>query len=357
MKLSNFKSHLLILAIVAILPSCKKDSVDLTPPPDNNAAELAKVLKSKAPTFQNFTINAASGGTITTAFGTKFKFPANIFRNPDGSITTGSVEVAVKEIQDASAMILADRPTATSDGKMLESFGEFFIAAQQGANKLNLNKDSAVMVQIPRRPPAGMKEIPMWSGDSSISSTMNGYDYQNNSKTVTTTYYVSKGLDWNQKASSFAFFNSVDNTMDFRLDSLFKWVNCDALYSIPGTKTTVMAYFGNKFNNTTGNNYGGEEPSMLYFKPKGVNSVIKLYNVILTPPEAYQGFHSYQAMIPAGMEATFLAISAKDGKFYAEEKTVTIAEPGAATYVPITFSLQELSSAQLLTLIDDMKSK
>lgn len=357
MKLPNSKTLFFIAASAALFSACKKDSVDLTKPPVDNAAELAKVLKSKAPTFQKFSVNAASGGTFTTAFGTKFRFPPNVFRNPDGSVTTGSVDLGIKEIQDASGMILADRPTATSDGKMLESFGEFFIVAQQGANKLKLGVDSPVVVQIPRRPPAGLKEIPMWSGDSTITSTASGYDYMNVAKTITTTYNVSKGLDWNQKTSSFSFFNSVDNTMDFRLDSLFKWVNCDALYSIPGTKTTVMGYFGDKFNNTTGSNYSGEEPSMLYFKPKGVNSVIKLYNVILTPPAAYQGFHSYQAMIPAGLEATFLAISAKDGKFYAEEKTMVIPEPGAATYVPVTFNLQEVTAAQLLSLIDDMKSK
>lgn len=152
-------------------------------------------------------------------------------------------------------------------------------------------------------------------------------------------------------------FNGIDNTIDFKLDSLFKWRNCDVLYGATSTKTTVMGYLGKAFNSDTKDNYMGEDPSMLYFKPKGINSIVKLYNIILDAPEAFQGFHSYQNSIPVGMEGTFLAMSSKKGKFYAETKTVTIANPGSATYVPISFNLQEVSSNQLLSLINDMKSK
>lgn len=360
--MKSLKKMLLIVSSLAIAisnQSCKKDTNNNTVSVNDGKA-LANVLKSNAPTFQTFSINAGSGGTVTTSFGTKFKFPANVFLNADGSTATGTINVSIKEIQDVSGMILADKQTLTNDGKILESYGEFFVAAQQDNKKLMIRNDTiggGVLVQIPRRPAAGLKEIPMWDGDSAVSVTKSGYDYQNNMKTVTELYNISKGVDWQQNTSSYAFFNGVDNTLDFKLDSLFKWRNCDALYNTTTTNTTVMGYMGNTFNSDTKDNYMGEEPSMLYFKPKGINSIVKLYNIIFEAPEAYQGFHSYQNSIPVGMEGTFLAMSSKKGKFYAETKTVTIANPGTATYVPITFNLQEVSSNQLLSLINDMKSK
>ena len=361
--MKSIKKTLLLLSSIAIAisnHSCKKDTNNGTVTV-HDGKELANVLKSNAPTFQTFNINASSGGTLTTAFGTKFKFPANVFLNSDGSIATGTITISIKEIQDVSAMILADKQTLTNDGKILESYGEFFVAAQQDNKKLVIRKDTAggggVLVQIPRRPAAGLKEIPVWDGDSAISVTKSGYDYQNNAKTISDLYYVKKGIDWKQNTSTYAFFNGVDNTIDFRLDSLFKWTNCDALFNNGSPKTTVMAYMGNLFNSETKGNFQGDDPSMLYFKPKGINSIIKLYNIILEAPEAFQGFHSYQNSIPVGMEGTFLAMSSKKGKFYAETKTVTIANPGSATYVPLSFNLQEVSSNQLLSLIADMKSK
>lgn len=339
--------------------ACKKDSSSgPIKPMVNDGAELARVLRSAAPGFETFTVNATTGGVITTAKGTRFKIPAHVFVKKGGSPVSGTVIVSVKEILDVSAMILADKPTVTAGGELLISYGEFFVQAEQGEDKLELARDSAVIVQIPQRPAAGgMKEVPMWDGDTAISYTINGYDHQNNPVTSTKTVYTSPGVSWIQQPGSFAFFNSVDGSLDFKLSDLMQWVNCDALFSIPGTKTTVMGYFSNHFNESTGSNYSGEDPTMLYFKPRGVNSIVKFYNQIMSAPAGYQGFHSYQTSVPAGLEGTFLAISAVDGKFYAQQKDVTIGDPGAASYTSVSFELQEVSASQLLNLIDQMKTK
>lgn len=356
MKKLTFKPILILAAALLSITACKKDkSSGPVTPVVNDGAELAKVLRSNAPSFESFTINTATGGVATTAKGTKFRFPAHVFVKGDGSPVTGSVTVNIKEIQDVSAMILADRPTITDDGKMLISYGEFFVGAEQGGEKLKLDKDSAVVVQVRQRA-AGVKEVPMWSGDSAITSTLMGYDYQNNAVTITKTTYVNKGIEWEQQPG-YAFFNGTDGTLDFRLDDLFHWVNCDGLASLPGTKTTVMGYFTNHYNPTTGSNYGGEEPTMLYFKPRGLNSVIKFYNTILAAPSGYEGLHSYQTSVPEGLEGSFLAMSAVDGKFYAELKDVTIGNAGSASYTSVSFNLQEVSASQLLDLIDQMKTK
>ena len=106
-------------------------------------------------------------------------------------------------------------------------------------------------------------------------------------------------------------------TTIFPLDALGQWRNCDALYNDPRPKTTVLGYFGDKFNTETGNNYTGSDPTMLFFKTKNTNTLIKLYNVIFTPAPGKEGLLSYQNSIPIGQEGTLLALSAKNGKFYA----------------------------------------
>ncbi len=363
MKKLGFNSVLLIVAACLSFTACKKDESSNPAPgiKDNKDGQaIAAFMRKNGPQFEVFSIEATRGGTFTSTKGVKYKIPANVFVKKDGSAVTGAVSVSVKEITEASGMILGDKPTVTNNGEILISYGEFFVRAQQGGVDLELKKDSAVGVQVPFRQAngAGIKEVALWSGDSAVTITNSGHDYQNNPVTLTTQGYVNKGLDWTLKPSEYAFFNSTNSSLDFKLNTLFQWVNCDVLYSVPGTKITLLAYFTNHFNNQTGQNYSGEEPSMLYFKPKGMNTVIKLYNVIMAPPAGFEGFLSYQNMIPVGIEGTFLAISSVNGVFYAEQKDVTVASPaGSANYSTVSFNLSQVTESQLLTLINQMSSK
>ena len=351
---------ILIVAAAISMASCKKNN-DAQAPQNNNADGqlLASFLQKNAPSFQSFTVDAAAGGTVTTTKGTKFIIPANIFVTASGAPVTGSVSFSVKEIKDVSDMILGDKPTLTSDGRMLVSYGEFFTKASQNNQDLQIKKDSAIKVQVQAKPNgAGGQDIPIWSGDSTITTTLSGYDYQNNATSVTVQTAVNKGVVWNQKAASYSFFNSGNGSLDFKLDSLMKWVNCDGLYNLPGTKTTVMGYFASNFNPLTTANYGGEQPTMLFFKPTGQKTLAKFYNVILNAPAGYEGLHSYQTSIVIGQQGTFLAMSVKDGKFYAEMKDVTIGTPaGSNNYTSVTFNPQEVTESAMLALVIQMNAK
>jgi hypothetical protein len=174
--------------------------------------------------------------------------------------------------------------------------------------------------------------------------------------TVSQTVSVRKGVDWQQLPGNNALLGG--GGYNFKLDSLFQWRNCDVLYNPGGTKTTVLGYFGNKYNPSTTQNYMGQEPSMLFFKVRNQNTVVKLYNTIFQPSAGKEGFLSYQNTFTVGEQGTFLAISAKDNKFYAEMRDVTIPAPAAGkNYVPYTFNLQEVSQSQLLSLIQQMNTK
>ena len=356
----QFSTPIVLLVAAAIsIVSCKKNN-DAQAPQNNNSDGqlLAAFLQKNAPSFQSFTVDAAAGGTVTTTKGTKFIIPANIFVTAGGAPVTGAVSFSVKEIKDVSDMILGDKPTLTSDGRLLVSYGEFFTKAVQGSQELKIKKDSAIKVQVQAKPNGAGQDIPIWSGDSTITTTLNGYNYQNVPTSVTIQTAVNKGVVWNQIASSYAFFNSGNGSLDFKLDSLMKWVNCDGLANLPGTKTTVMGYFATNFNPQTSANYGGEQPTMLFFKPTGQKTLVKFYNVIMNAPAGYEGLHSYQTSIPIGVQGTFLAMSAKDGKFYAEMKDVTIGTPaGSNNYTSVTFNPQELTESAMLALVTQMNAK
>jgi len=358
----QFSTPVVLLLATAIgIASCKKHNDAQAPQnPNADGQLLAAFLQNNGPVFQSFTVDAAAGGTVTTSKGTKFIIPANIFVTASGAPVTGSVSFSVKEIKDVSDMILGDKPTLTSDGQMLVSYGEYFTRASQNNQDLKIKKDSAIKVQVQAKPNNGAngQDIPIWSGDSTITTTLSGYDYQNHSTTVTVQTAVNKGVVWNQKAASYSFFNSSNGSLDFKLDSLMKWVNCDGLYNLPGTKTTVMGYFATNFNAQTATNYGGEQPTMLFFKPTGQKTVAKFYNVIMNAPAGYEGLHSYQASIVIGQQGTFLAMSVKDGKFYADMKDVTIGTPaGSNNYTSVTFNPQEVTESAMLALVNQMNSK
>lgn len=356
MKTLSLKPLLLsALAAISILSCKKSDSPEA--PKNADAALITELFAKNGPAVERFTVDAATGGVISTAKGTKYKIPGGAFVTASGQAVTGSVVVDVKEITKVSEMILGNKPSTTPDGGILVSYGEFFVKASQNNNQLLLKKDSAVLVQVIAKPAAQIREMPLWDGDSLTTYTYTGYDHENATVTATQQYSINRGIQWSQ-ATGYALFNNVTGTLDFRLDSLLNWRNCDVLYSYPGTKTTVMGYFTTNFNEATGSEYGGEQPSMLFFKPKNENSLVKLYNIIMNAPAGKKGFHSYQTSIPIGLEGTFLAISAVNGKFYAEMKDVTITAPLAGkTYTAVAFNPQELSESALLALINQMNSK
>lgn len=368
MKTLSLKTMTCLVAATMMMSSCRKNnSQEVAPEKGLDGKMLAELLGSKAPKFEHFSIDAAAGGVITTTKGTKFTVPANIFMTAAGAPVTGAVDISIKEMREVSDMILSDKPTMTANGQMLVSFGEFFVRATQNKQDLSLRPNNdpgrgGIRVQVPAKPADnvinGVKEIPMWNGDTTLTFTQHGFNYINQPVTITTQQTVAKGVLWNQIQSSYALFNSTNGTMDFRLDSLIRWINCDGLAAMPNPKTTVMAYFTNHFNTETSASYGGEQPSMLFFKPKNFNTLVKFYNVILTPPAGKEGFHSYQTSIPVGLEGTFLAISAVGGQFYAEQKTTTIGTPAAGdNYTTVSFNLQPVDAAALVALITSMNSK
>jgi hypothetical protein len=93
--------------------------------------------------------------------------------------------------------------------------------------------------------------------------------------------------------------------------------NCDRLMSLPGPKIMVKVPFGSNYSAQAG----------VFFIPATVNSAVKLYTKLATG----DGFVSYANSMPVGLSGKLIALSLKDGKYYYEERTVTVADDGDGT--------------------------
>ncbi|SDH02606.1 hypothetical protein [Chitinophaga filiformis] len=319
---------------------------------DGDGAMLAKLLRANGPQYEFFKVDGKQGGRIKTKQGSIYTFSPNSLVTQSGGPVSGSVDIVIKEILTPSNMIFASRPTATNGGAQLTSYGEFFVRATQAGQDLKLRADSAVAVQVPVVKRPAQDGVPLWGGDTSVIISTSGYNDSNQPVTIPVAASGNQGVSWNP-APGFALFNGT--TLNFRLDSLMAWRNCDALTNLPGPKTTILGYFTNFYNPATQTSYGGEEPSMLFFKPAGVNTVVKLYNVILNAPVGRQGLLSYQNSVPIGQAGTFLAITALNGNFFAQKLPVNIpAPPGGQNYAAISFNLAPVTPAALVALIQSM---
>jgi hypothetical protein len=363
MKSLSVRALALVITIAIGTASCKKQSATEKLKPESaiavaplavnkDAQLLAALFKSAAPKTQFFTVQSREKVTLTTQNGTRYNIPGGAFRRKDGSVPTGPVSVAIRESLTPRDFVLTDKPTANA-GEYLISYGEFFVRATEAGADLKLA--APIAVQVPVRDNARPQgKVPMWDGDTTVIVTTNGHNYQNQPVSISTPVNMAPGVDWSQ-APTYALFNSTTGTLDFDLYELIRWTNCDAFSGVSGPKTTVLGYF-DIFNNATPSS-SPEQPSMLFFKPKNINSIVKFSTLILTPPAGFEGFLSYQNTIPIGQDGTFLAITALSGQFYAELKSVTVPAPGVGTnYVPVNFNLQPVSGAQLLTLISDLNN-
>lgn len=312
--------------------------------------KLLEVFNANAPQAESTSFDASVGTSFTNSKGTTYTIDPDIFVKQDGSPVTGEVTVKVREISRVSEMILADKPTVTNDGQMLESFGEFKVDAIQGTDILKLKEAAVVRITVVVRDTinVGMaKGIPMWDGDTIAQTALKGYNYVNEEVTVVKEYVIRKGIDWTLKADVAT---QLGSRLNMTIDKLGTWHNCDALFS-DGAKTTVIGYYNNVFNESS------SASNLLFFKRAGTNTLIKLCTNVIDGPSDKQGYLSYQNSFPIGMFGSFIAIVYKDGKFYTAIKDVTIAPESGKTFMGIDFTLTERTEAEMLDDINLMNSK
>lgn len=354
---------LALVTTIAVVSCNKQSTVEKLNPegsiaaaeaqPNRDAQLLAQLFASAGPKTQFFTVQGKEKVTLTTSNGNKYNIPAGALRRKDGTAPTGPISVAIREVLSPKDFVFSNRPTAAS-GAYLLSYGEYFVRATEAGADLVLAAPIAVQTVV-RTQVRPQEKVPMWDGDTTVYFTINGYNQLNQPTSVTQPASQDPGINWTQ-APDYALFNATTGTLDFQLSQLLQWRNCDVFSSSTGPKTTVLGYF-DVYNNDTPNS-SPEQPSMLFFKPRNINSVVKFFNIILNAPAGFKGFLSYQTIIPVGQQGTFLAITALNGQFYAQLLDATIAAPASGTnYTPVSFNLQPVTASQLVSMIADLNNR
>ena len=270
-----------ILLTTLVLISCKK--TDTTQVVDNS---FATFLTANTDAVQKFTIDAATGGTITCKRGSKIVFPPNCFANPDNSITTGPVLVTVKEALLRKQWILESLST-TLQTEMLVSGGMLDIAASRSADGVEVKPTPAMLVPTPSLVNVIKVEVPRLADRP---DTLRLFVPFNPGATPS----ANPPSSW---AASYYPFGNGSNSYIFQLPQI-RWVNCDGLANQPGVKTTIKVT--PDLSGVTG---ATNVQAMLVYR--------NISTVITLPPSGNY-MQSYTNSIPIGSTADVVCIG-KDG--------------------------------------------
>ncbi len=276
-----FNSLTIITLTTLALLSCKKSDTIVASTDDT----YESFVKANTDAVQTFTIDAATGGTITGKRGTKIVFPPNCFANPDNSITNGNVQITLKEALLKKQWIL-EGLSATTDKEMLVSGGMLDIAVKRASDGAELKPAPAMLVPTPSLVNVIKVEVPRIDNRP---DTLRLFVPANQAAPS-----ANPPTAW---AASYYPFGNGSNSYVFQLPQ-FHWVNCDGLGNQPGVKTTIKVT--PDLTGVTGAN--GVQVMLVY---RNISTVITL-------PPSGSFMQSYPSSIPVGSTADVVCIG-KDG--------------------------------------------
>lgn len=96
--------------------------------------------------------------------------------------------------------------------------------------------------------------------------------------------------------------------------------NCDAISHLSADRLTMFVRFATNYSVESG----------VFFIPTGENTAVKLYTKIPSAPPGQEGNKSYDLSMPIGVAGKLVVVALKDGKYFYEEKAITIADDGSA---------------------------
>lgn len=252
---------------------------------------------------QVFTTSATTSNVITTSKGAKIYLPSNGFVTSGGSPVSGNIEVSVKEIYTPMEMIINNMPTV-SDGKLLESGGEFQVTVAQNGAPLQLAPGNFLRIALPNinRDLRGMqvfKGVPDSAGE----------------------------VNWvlNNNPGNFV----VQDSTLFANSSLFSdevdWINVDKFINDPTVEFTVQP----------GNAPSGDSTNV-FVHLTGRNTVVKM--------NWTQGLSYFNSTSLLAVPSTIVGISTKNGELYASVTPVSIRNGGSVTMNFTLYTEQQLKS-------------
>jgi hypothetical protein len=290
---------------------------------------LAVLLRSLAPKLETFTFRGEKDAVFTTTKGTKINAANAVFVNEKGDVINNNIVLTIQELHTPSDMLLADKPTNINKiNGHLESFGEFKLTATHEGKPVQLQSGSRLTVEteVENNGKRQTLRMPIWDADTNdILEQTRGLNHLAEPTVVRQFFRQQRGAMWKetaQKAETNAF-----NRLQFDVTKLNQWKNCDVFRNDTTPKATALVHFAQNLAPSVFDQETTTQAAVVYFKPLGINGLIKFYQPILNAPLSKSGFYSEENSLPIGTKGTLIAVSFKDGKLYCDKQNITITAP------------------------------
>ena len=298
---------ILLLSSLAVLHGCNE-----LDPDDPYQLTLADFLQNNKPELQTFTVQAGTASEIHGAKSCTINFNANSFFTLAGApVTSGNIEIQLREVTTKKDMMLSLTPTISSN-ELIVSQGVYYLKALQNGFELRIENFS-----IEKTIAADTNNLKVFFGST------NGdiFNWTNND---------SIGYVYDSTSTDSTFYQmQIYSTY---LTQNYNWINCD--------------YFWNNF-----------EPRVAVFFPStdSINEyffqsylVFNDLNAVL----AYNGYTNNQIEfynIPTGLDATLITYYIVDGTPYVATADITVSD---ALSTPIAFT--ETTEQGLLSILEGL---
>ncbi len=315
--------QLLIPAVATLLFfSCAKETPENTWPANTSSnGALNNLFAQNAPTMQQFSLNAASGGSISGVDGANIYFVPNAFVYQNNTPVTGSVTIYLQEVYTKSDIIYSGGFT-TANGLPLVSGGEINVTAYQGTQELKLAGPGRAYATIP----AIQNAPPMQKFRASSFGSDNDF-VQADTSTI------------NAVPDSAAINPFYPYNYGFGLDSL-NWTNCDQYFGLFYNTNATMTEFSLPVPQLF-----DAENSFVFVTSSYATFAARIWDFD-TVSNAY--LCNYYRL-PVGYDFTFTIVSEINGTFYYDSRTVTIQEN-----ISIALNPQITTEAQVLQNIGNL---
>lgn len=323
--MKHSKTLFIVCAAIGVFAwSCAKEGLENSMPRNTSSnGALNSLFAQQAPPIQQFTIDAANGGTIYGARGARIYFSPNAFVYQNNMAVSGNVEIRLQEVYTKKDIIFSGGYT-TSNGLPLVSGGEINVTAWQGSQELKLAVPAYATIPTPLNPQPMEKFV---AADITNTRDFTEDDSSNVIIFPDTTQNPGPG-----PSSGYSY--------GFGLDSL-DWTNCDQYYVMSyNDPNAVMTEFSlpvpQLFN--SGN-------SMVFVTSSYVTFAAEIWDFSATTNKFLCNYYR----LPIGYDFTFTVISEINGAFYYDSRTVTMTEN-----MSITLNPQITTEAQIIQNVGNL---
>lgn len=276
---------------------------------------------------QHFTMDAASGGSITGEEGTTIQFGADAFLTESGEPVTGEVDIELVEIFSKAKMVLTEMPTKgrNADNKIatLISAGEFFVNATKDGAQLKPKNGFTLVVPADK------------TGDPDFEMGLfTGKEECDNNDCDIVWEEEDKGIQVGERPNA----TGGIATGYYAFQQQFGWTNIDKWYSDPRPKTTIYVNVPEGYNSTN---------CAVYLSYDGEPMALAQFDVY---DEDEELFTEHYGLIPIGLEVHFIIVSIVDGQYNYAIQGATITE----NHVEVIGDLQPVTEEELIDLIEDL---